>query len=94
MLAIKLKRIGRKHQPAFRIVVGEKRSKVKGRFVEDLGWMNPLLHKSEAKKERILYWIKMGAQPTASVHNLLVKAGIVVGAKVSVHGKKKDNNQK
>jgi small subunit ribosomal protein S16 len=87
MLAIKLKRVGKKHQASFRIVVAEKRSKLRGRFVEDLGWYNPHTKKSEIAKERVDYWLKVGAQPTATVHNLFVKKGLVKGRKIAVHRK-------
>ena len=50
MLAIKLKRIGKKHQPSYRIVVAEKRSKLNGRYVEDLGWLNPGANELNIKK--------------------------------------------
>ncbi|MEK7624487.1 MAG: 30S ribosomal protein S16 [Patescibacteria group bacterium] len=73
MLAIKLKRIGKKDQASFRVIVAEKRSKINGRFVEDLGWLNPHSDKSKLNLERIAYWIKNGAQPTASIKNLLKK---------------------
>ncbi len=89
MLAIKLKRTGKKHQASFRIVVGEKRAKFRGRATEDLGWLDPKSKKNDLKKDRILYWIKVGAKPTATVHNLLVKEGIVKGTKIAVHKKSK-----
>jgi len=73
MLAIKLKRIGKKHQASFRIIVAEKRSKINGRFVEDLGWYNPHTNKSKINMERVGHWTKNGAQPTASIKNLLKK---------------------
>jgi len=85
MLAIKLKRIGKKHQSAFRIVVSEKRSKVGGRYVEDLGFWNPRENKHDVNKERVEYWIKSGAQPSNTVHNLLVKSQAIKGHKISVH---------
>ncbi len=87
MLAIKLQRIGKKHQPSYRVVVQEKREKLNGRSVEDVGWYNPLLDKSEYKKERILHWIKIGAQPTDTVWNLFVTAGILEGKKIAKHKK-------
>jgi len=87
MLAIKLKRIGKKHQPSYRLVVQEKREKLGGRYAEDLGWYNPLLKKHEFNKERITYWLKIGAQPTDTVHNLLVKEGVISGPKIAVHKK-------
>lgn len=90
MLAIKLRKIGKKHQASFRIVVAEKRSKLQGRYVEDLGWMNPRAEDGvEINKERALYWIQQGAKPTDTVYNLLVSKGVVAGAKKPVHGKKK-----
>ena len=89
MLAIKFKKIGKRHQASFRIVVTEKRSKLEGRYVEDIGWMNPREDTVDVKKERAAYWITKGAQPTDSVHNLLVKQGVIAGPKKPVHGKKK-----
>lgn len=89
MLSIKLKKIGKRHQASFRVVVTEKRSKLQGRYVEDLGWMNPREDAAELKKERITYWINHGAQPTNTVHNILVSQGVIAGPKRPVHGKKK-----
>jgi small subunit ribosomal protein S16 len=90
MLMIRLQRIGKKHQPAYRLVVGEKRNKLRGgKQLEDLGWFNPVSDKSEFKKERILHWMKMGAKPSDTVHNLLVNAKIVEGKKIAVHKKPK-----
>ncbi len=84
MLAIKLQRIGKKHQPHFRIVVAEKRSKLIAPPVEDLGSYNPFTKAVSAEKERVAYWIKSGAKPTPTVWNLLVKAGAVSGPKVAI----------
>lgn len=89
MLAIKLKRIGKKHQASFRVIVAEKRSKLQGRFVEDLGWFNPRSDEFNLDKERAAHWLKVGAAPTASVHNLLIKNGVIQGKKISVHKKSK-----
>ncbi len=89
MLAIKLKRIGKKHQGSFRIVVGEKRDNMSGRFADDLGWWNPRTDKFEVEKEKALDWIKKGAQPTPTVHNLLITAGALKGKKIPVHNKPK-----
>ncbi|PIR89541.1 MAG: 30S ribosomal protein S16 [Candidatus Harrisonbacteria bacterium CG10_big_fil_rev_8_21_14_0_10_40_38] len=87
MLAIKLKRIGKKHQPSYRVVVTEKRSKLKGRYVEDLGWYNPMQEKDNLKieGERVNYWMGNGAKPTDTVHNLLVRAGVLNSPKIPVH---------
>ena len=79
MLAIKFKKIGKKHQATFRLVVIPRRSKLNGRFVEDIGWYNPHSKKSEIDVARVKYWIGVGAQTTPTVHNLLVSQKIVEG---------------
>ena len=89
MLSIKLRRVGKKHQASFRIVAAEGRSKMQGRYVEDLGWFNPHSDELNIKKERVQYRLQTGARPTPSVHNLLVRAGIIAGPKMPVHRKKK-----
>ena len=85
MLSIKFKRIGKKHQASFRVIVDEKRHKVSGRNVEDVGWYDPRSKKHEIHKERILHWLGVGAQPTDTVWNFFVGAGIVSGTKRPVH---------
>ena len=89
MLAIKLQRIGKKHQPSYRLIVAEKRSKMAAPPVEDLGAYDPRKKTAAFEKERIAHWIKMGAQPTTSVHNLLVEEKILTAAKQPVKMKKK-----
>lgn len=84
MLAIKLQRIGKKHQPSYRVVVAEKRSKMAAPPVEDLGSYNPFTKATNVKKERVLHWVKMGAQPTTTAHNLLVGQGMIAGMKVAI----------
>jgi len=91
MLTIKLKRIGKKHQPSFRIIIAEKRSKLSGGYVEDIGWLNPLTKDYNLKKDRVEYWLKNGAQPTDTVYNLLVKSGLINGPKRPKHSKKRSN---
>ena len=76
MLSIKLKMAGRKGQRSFRIIVQEARAKLRGKFLEDLGWYNPHLNKFEVKKDRVLYWLKVGAQPTETMRQLLRKANV------------------
>lgn len=94
MLTIKLKRIGKKHQPSYRVVVTEKRSKLDGKYVEDLGWLNPESKQSNLNKERVLHWMKIGAKPTDTVHNLLVRSEIISGPKIAVHSVKKEKKAK
>jgi small subunit ribosomal protein S16 len=88
MLAIKLQRIGKKHQPSYRLVVAPKRSKMAGPPVEDLGSYNTFTKKSTINKERVSYWFGVGAQPTVTVHNFLVKEGIIKGTKIAIKMKK------
>ena len=86
-MAIKLKRIGKKGQAAYRVVVAEKRSKMTGMFTDDLGWWNPHQNKSVIATDKALAWIKKGAQPTPTVHNILVKKGVIKTEKVALHKK-------
>jgi len=90
MLTIRLTRKGKKNQPFFKVVVIDKRRSSKGgRAVEDLGYVNPLTKKRSLKKERILYWISKGAQPSASIHNMLVSEKIIDAKKIHVSRIKK-----
>ena len=92
MLTIRLTRKGKKNQPFFRVVVIDKRRSAKGgRAVEILGFVNPLTKKKSLKKERILYWIKNGAKPSATMHNLLVREKIISGKKINVSKNKNSN---
>ncbi|MCD6085612.1 30S ribosomal protein S16 [bacterium] len=93
MLKIKLKLIGKKHQRSFRIIVQEAREKLRGKFVEDLGWWNPHFDKFEIKKDKVLYWLKKGAQPTDTCYNLLIEAKVIEGKKRSVHKTKRKKKE-
>ena len=84
MLAIKLARQGKKNQPFFRIILLEKTKDPWGNFLEDLGYCNPRTKEVSFKAARIKYWLSCGAQPTSSVHNLLVKHGVIKAKKVKV----------
>jgi small subunit ribosomal protein S16 len=85
MLTIRLTRKGKKNQPFFRVVLIDKRRSSKGgRAVEDLGYVDPLKKRKSFNKERILYWISKGAQPSASIHNFLVSEKIIEGKKTHV----------
>lgn len=96
MLALKLARVGKTKQPSFRLIVTEKTRDPWSRAVEILGHYN---RKAKDKpcvlnKERISYWLSVGAQPTPSVHNLLVNQGILQAPKVKVRGNPKRKNSK
>lgn len=89
MLSIRLQRRGRKHQPSYRVVVAERRSKLNAPAVEDLGFWNPIAKEVNLNKERLLYWLRVGAQATATVHNLLVRQGILRAPKIEIKVKSK-----
>jgi len=94
MLKIRFKRVGKRNQPAFKIVVVEKwRAPTSGKFVEEVGFYNPLTKEKVLRKERIEYWLKCGAQPSETVHNLLVSEGIIKGEKIPKHKVKKENSK-
>lgn len=90
MLKIRLTRKGKKNKAFYRLVVAEHTSPVKGRFLEALGFLNPHTKERDFKNDRIKYWIEKGAQCSDSAHNLLVKAGIIKGAKRAMKMKKKE----
>ena len=86
MLVIRLFRIGRRNQPAFKIVVTDsRRSSTRGRFVEEVGVYNPLSKQRNLKGDRIKYWISQGAQPSPTVHNMLVTDKVIEGKKIAKH---------
>jgi small subunit ribosomal protein S16 len=84
MLSIRLKRIGKKHQPSYRIVVAERRSKRDGSPVEDLGYYHPFSKAFSANGDRVKYWLSKGAHATPTVHNLLIANQLIEGSKVSL----------
>jgi len=77
---IRLRRMGRKKRPFYRIVAADARFPRDGRFIEELGYYNPLEDpfKVEVNEERVLYWLQQGAQPTTTVKSLLRKRGIIL----------------
>ncbi len=82
---IRFQRIGRTNDPAFRIVVLEKERAAKaGNIVELLGTYNPRSKALTLDEEQVKHWISKGAQPTDSIHNLLVNKGVIQGKKVNV----------
>ena len=76
---IRLKRMGTKKKPFYRIVVADSRSPRDGRFIETVGTYNPLVDpaKVEIKEEDILNWLSKGAQPSDTVRNILSKEGVM-----------------
>ena len=76
---IRLKRIGTKKVPFYRVVVADSRYPRDGRFIEEIGYYNPLTNPADVKidAERATKWIKDGAQPTETVRSLLKRTGIL-----------------
>jgi small subunit ribosomal protein S16 len=76
---IRLKRMGAKKTPFYRVVVADSRSPRDGRFIEEIGYYNPIADPAIVKidEEKALKWILTGAQPTDTVRNLFSKAGIL-----------------
>ena len=79
MLKIRLRRMGAKKAPFYRIVVADSRAPCDGAFVEELGYYNPFVNPVEliVNNEHAAEWIKKGAQPTDTVRALLKKSGAI-----------------
>lgn len=79
MVKIRLRRMGAKKAPFYRIVVADSRSPRDGRFIEELGFYNPLVEPAEVRinDEKAKDWMQKGAQPTDTVRRLFKNAGIL-----------------
>lgn len=77
MVRIRLRRVGQKGQPVYRIVAADQRSPRDGRYIEVLGFYNPRTQPEtvEYQEERMLHWLSVGAQPSESVTMLIKKKG-------------------
>jgi small subunit ribosomal protein S16 len=77
---LRLRRMGKKKQPLYKVVAADSRSPRDGKFLEAIGTYNPLTdpHTVEIKEERALYWLGVGAQPTETVKSLLKQKGIIL----------------
>ena len=94
MLIIRLQRVGKKNQPSFRLVLIDSRRATKsGSFLEILGSHDRLLKTTKLKEERIRHWLSKGVQVSDTVHNLLVKKGLLTGPKKDVSAKKKGGSE-
>ena len=76
---MRLKRLGAKKAPFYRVVVADERAPRDGKFIEEIGYYNPLTNPAEIKidAEKAKKWIDNGAQPPETVKSLLKKSGIV-----------------
>ena len=89
MLKIRLQRVGRKHETAFRLVLTDSENSTKsGRFTEVLGSYDPRKQTDLIKADRVKYWLSQGTQPTGTAHNLLVTHKIIDAKKNNVLPKK------
>ena len=93
MLKIRLQKIGKKNSPSYRIVLTEHTNPPQGKFIEILGSYNPRKKIKKFNKERIEHLISDGAQPSATVYNLLVDEGIIKGIKIKAWRPKKKNKE-
>ena len=77
---LRLRRMGKKKQPIYKMVASDSRSPRDGKFLEAVGFYNPLTkpHTLDLKEDRILYWLNVGAQPTHTVKSLLRQKGITL----------------
>ncbi|KKQ77343.1 MAG: 30S ribosomal protein S16 [Candidatus Zambryskibacteria bacterium RIFCSPHIGHO2_01_FULL_39_63] len=90
MLMVRLQRVGRKHEPVFRLVLTDSKNGPKsGKFLEILGSYDARRgEKAEFKTERVKHWIANGAKLSDTVHNIFVERKIIAGKKINVLPKK------
>lgn len=93
MLTIRLSRFGKKKHPIYRVVISEHQKDTVGNYLELLGQYNPHTNTSKLNEDRIKYWISKGAQPSRTVHNLLVDKEIISADKIKVANVKKKKGE-
>ena len=76
---MRLRRMGAKKAPFYRVIIADERSPRDGKFIDEIGYYNPLTNPAEIKinAEKAEKWLNNGAQPTETVKSLLKKSGIV-----------------
>jgi small subunit ribosomal protein S16 len=89
MLKLRLARVGRKNRPLFRIVITEKSAAPKSGYISSLGIWDPVNKKLDIDKNQVKDWLNKGAQPSDTVHNILVKEKIIKGEKIRTTTEKK-----
>lgn len=77
MLKLRLKRVGKKRSPSYRLVIMENRSRRDGRPIDEVGYYNPISKQYKFEVEKIQKWLGYGVTPTETVFNLLKKAEII-----------------
>ena len=89
MLMMRFQRVGRRNDPAFRLVVTDKRTGPKSnKNVDLLGSYHPKTKAIVLNEEKVKYWLSKGVQPSDTVRNLLISKGVITGKKVNVLPKK------
>jgi len=83
MLKLRLQRRGKKNYATYRVVVADQRAPIKGKFLADVGSYNPHTDEFKVREEIVKDWLGKGVQPSATVNNLLVNAGIIQGDKMT-----------
>ena len=94
MLMIRLSRVGKKKYATYKIVIQEKSKDPWGNALEYLGTYNPHTKELKVKKDRIEYWLSVGAKMSATVNNLLIKNKIIKGEKMKEAKLNKKKNGK
>jgi len=89
---LRLKRMGKKKQPIYKVVAADSRSPRDGKFIEAIGLYNPKTEPAtiEIKESRAMYWLNVGAQPTVTVKNLLSGQGIILRRELLKKGLKEE----
>ncbi len=77
---LRLRRLGRKKRPFYRIIAADSRAPRNGRFIEEIGYYNPLTHPPtvNVNEERAMHWLNVGATPSKTVQNILSRKGIIL----------------
>ncbi len=93
MVKLRLRRMGKRHYPVYKIVAADSRSPRDGRFIEALGTYNPNLDPIEVtiKEDRVMHWLKVGAKPTDTVRSLLKHEGVIFKLHLIKKGESSEN---
>ncbi|GAB4130416.1 MAG: hypothetical protein Fur0015_04300 [Ignavibacteriales bacterium] len=89
---LRLKRMGKKKQPIYKVVAADSRSPRDGKFIEAIGMYNPLTNPAtiDLNEDRAMYWLGVGAQPTETVKSLLSKKGFLLKRELKKQGLSED----
>ena len=74
---IRLKRMGSKKSPFYRVIIADERAPRDGRFIDEVGYYNPMSKELKLDNDKACDWLKKGAQPTQTVRSLLKKSGAI-----------------